>query len=84
MRQEKPLNNATRLTLAIGLQPASWRRRWNEKLEEVEVVKQRLTSLDVQRYWLSTEEEERIRSMELTVLLRFGKTVIVPRNTQEE
>ena len=38
-------------------------RRWNEKLEEVEVVKQRLTSLDVQRYWLSTEEEERIRSM---------------------
>src|SRR5271169_3112200 len=38
-------------------------RRWNEKLEEVEVVKQRLTSLDVQRYSLSTEEEERIRSM---------------------
>ena len=38
-------------------------RRWNEKLEEVEVVKQRLISLDVQRYSLSTEEEERIRSI---------------------
>ena len=25
MRQEKPLNSTTRLTLAIGLQPASWR-----------------------------------------------------------
>ena len=38
-------------------------RRWNEKLEEVELVKQTLTSLDAQRYSLSTEEEERIRSI---------------------
>ena len=32
-------------------------RRWNEKLEEIEVVKQRLSSLDAQRYSLSFEEE---------------------------
>jgi DNA invertase Pin-like site-specific DNA recombinase len=38
-------------------------RRWNEKLEEIEVVKQRLSSLDAQRYSVSTEEEIRIRSM---------------------
>src|SRR5262249_36116943 len=37
-------------------------RRWNEKLEEIEAVKQRLSSLD-QRYSLSPEEEVRIRSM---------------------
>jgi DNA invertase Pin-like site-specific DNA recombinase len=38
-------------------------RRWNEKLEEIEAVKQRLSSLDGQRHSLSTEEEIRIRSM---------------------
>src|SRR5438445_11289507 len=38
-------------------------RRWNEKLEEIEAVKQRLSSLDAQRYSLSPEEEIRIRSM---------------------
>src|SRR5262252_4208 len=38
-------------------------RRWNEKLEEVEAVKQRISSLDAQRYPLSPEEEIRIRSM---------------------
>jgi Recombinase zinc beta ribbon domain len=38
-------------------------RRWNEKLEEVEAVKQRLSSLDGKRYSLSPEEETRIRSM---------------------
>ena len=38
-------------------------RRWNEKLEEIEVVKQRLSSLDGKRYSLSLEEENRIRSM---------------------
>jgi hypothetical protein len=38
-------------------------RRWNEKLEEIEAVKQRLSSLDAQRYSLSAEEEIRIRSM---------------------
>jgi len=38
-------------------------RRWNEKLEEIEAVKQRLSSLDAQRHSLSTEEEIRIRSM---------------------
>src|SRR5499427_8316975 len=36
-------------------------RRWNEKLEEIEAVKQRLSSLDAQRYSLSPEEEIRIR-----------------------
>jgi hypothetical protein len=38
-------------------------RRWNEKLEEIEAVKQRLSSLDAQRISLSAEEEIRIRSM---------------------
>src|SRR6201987_5232733 len=38
-------------------------RRWNEKLEEMETVKQRLSSLDGKRYSLSLEEENRIRSM---------------------
>jgi hypothetical protein len=43
----------------IDLWPASW----NEKLEEIEAVKQRLSSLDAQRYSLSPEEEITIRSM---------------------
>jgi DNA invertase Pin-like site-specific DNA recombinase len=38
-------------------------RRWNEKLEEMEAVKQRLSNLDAKRYSLSPEEENRIRSM---------------------
>ena len=38
-------------------------RRWNEKLEEIEAAKQRLSSLDAQRYSLSPGEESRIRSM---------------------
>src|SRR5215510_5738357 len=38
-------------------------RRWNEKLEEIEAVKQRLSSLETERYSLSLEEEIRIRSM---------------------
>jgi DNA invertase Pin-like site-specific DNA recombinase len=38
-------------------------RRWNGKLEEIEAVKQRLSSLDAQRHSLSIEEEIRIRSM---------------------
>jgi hypothetical protein len=38
-------------------------RRWNEKLEETEAVKQRLSSLDGKRYSVSPEEENRIRSM---------------------
>src|SRR5271156_2840037 len=32
-------------------------RRWNEKLEEVELVKQTISNLDAQRHSLSTEEE---------------------------
>src|SRR5215467_6399962 len=38
-------------------------RRWNEKLEEIEAVQQRLSSLDGKRYSLSPEEEIRIRSL---------------------
>jgi hypothetical protein len=38
-------------------------RRWNEKLEEIDVVKHRLSSLDAHRYSLSPEEEITIRSM---------------------
>jgi hypothetical protein len=38
-------------------------RRWNEKLEEVETTKQRLSNLDAKRWLLSSDEEERIRWM---------------------
>src|SRR5580698_226274 len=38
-------------------------RRWNEKLEEVETTRQRLSSLDAKRCSLSSDEEERIRLM---------------------
>src|ERR1700704_4330075 len=38
-------------------------RRWNGKLEEIEAVKQRLSSLETERCSLSPEEEIRIRSM---------------------
>jgi DNA invertase Pin-like site-specific DNA recombinase len=38
-------------------------RRWNEKLEEVEITKQRFSSLNGNRYSLSSEEEAQIRSM---------------------
>ena len=38
-------------------------RRWNGKLEEIEAVKQRLSSLESERCSLSPEEEIRIRSM---------------------
>jgi hypothetical protein len=38
-------------------------RRWNEKLEEVEAVRERLSNVDGKRYSLSSEEEERIRLM---------------------
>jgi DNA invertase Pin-like site-specific DNA recombinase len=38
-------------------------RRWNEKLEEVEITKQRLSSLNGNRYSLSSEDEAQIRYM---------------------
>src|ERR1700726_2855153 len=38
-------------------------RRWNEKLEEVEATKQRLSSLNGKRCLLTSDEEERIRLM---------------------
>jgi DNA invertase Pin-like site-specific DNA recombinase len=38
-------------------------RRWNEKLEEIETTKQRLSSLNGKRYSLSSDEEARIRFM---------------------
>src|SRR5271154_4609088 len=38
-------------------------RRWNEKLEEVEITKRQLFSLNGNRYSLSSEEEAQIRSM---------------------
>jgi DNA invertase Pin-like site-specific DNA recombinase len=37
--------------------------RWNEKLEEVEITKQRLSSLNANRYSLSSEDEAQIHSM---------------------
>lgn len=38
-------------------------RRWNEKLEAIATIKQRLAGLNRKRYSLSSEEEARIRSM---------------------
>src|SRR5438309_6686620 len=38
-------------------------RRWNEKLEEIETTKQRLSSLNGRRWSLSSDDEERIRLM---------------------
>ncbi len=38
-------------------------RRWNERLEAIEAVRQRLSTLDETRYSLTPEEENRIRAM---------------------
>src|SRR5437588_5770065 len=38
-------------------------RRWNEKLEEITTVKHGLSSLTEKPYWLSSEEETRLRLM---------------------
>jgi len=45
------------------LAAAELERRWNEKLEEIGTVKERLASLNEQRHSLSVEEEARIRQM---------------------
>ncbi len=45
------------------LAAAELERRWNDKLETIETVKGRLSSLEGKRYALSSEEEARIRLM---------------------
>jgi hypothetical protein len=45
------------------LAAAELERRWNEKLEEIEIVRQQLTSLSEKRHSLSAEEEADILSM---------------------
>ena len=45
------------------LAAAELERRWNQKLEEVGAVKERLSCLDGKRHSLSSEEEARIRLM---------------------
>jgi len=45
------------------LAAAELERRWNEKLEEIESLKERLVTLERKRYSLSCEEETRIRFM---------------------
>jgi hypothetical protein len=45
------------------LAAAELERRWNERLEEIQTVKERLSSLYEKRYSLSVEEEARIRLM---------------------
>ncbi len=45
------------------LAAAELERRWNERLEEIQTVKERLSSLYEKRYSLSAEEEARIRLM---------------------
>jgi hypothetical protein len=45
------------------LAAAELERRWNEKLEEIGTVKERLASLNEERHSLSVDEEARIRQM---------------------
>jgi Recombinase/Recombinase zinc beta ribbon domain len=45
------------------LAAAELERRWNEKLEEIEAIRQQLSSLEGERYSLSPDEEARILSM---------------------
>ena len=45
------------------LAAAELERRWNEKLEEIGTVKERLASLNEKRHSLSVEEDARIRQM---------------------
>jgi DNA invertase Pin-like site-specific DNA recombinase len=45
------------------LAAAELERRWNEKLEEIGTVKERLASLNEKRHSLSVEEEARLRQM---------------------
>ena len=45
------------------LAAAELEHRWNEKLVEIDAVKERLANLDGKRYSLSSEEEARIRMM---------------------
>jgi len=45
------------------LAAAELERRWNEKLEEIGTVKERLASLNEKRHSLSVDEEARIRQM---------------------
>src|SRR6266496_188103 len=45
------------------LAAAELEHRWNEKLEEIEAVRQQLSSLEGKRYSLSSEEEARILAM---------------------
>src|SRR3954447_5532548 len=45
------------------LAAAELERRWNEKLEEIEIVRQQLTALSEKRHSLSAEEEADILSM---------------------
>jgi DNA invertase Pin-like site-specific DNA recombinase len=42
---------------------AELERRWNQKLEDIEVTKRRLSSLDGESHSLSAEEEQRVRCM---------------------
>ena len=55
MRRGRPSNSTTRWMPGIDLQPASLERRWNGKLEEIEAVKQRLSSLETEHYSLSPQ-----------------------------
>ena len=63
MRQKRPSNSTDAVDARNRLAASELERRWNEKLEEIEAVKRRLSSLDAQRHSLSIEEEVRIRSM---------------------
>src|ERR1051325_7580939 len=45
------------------LAAAELERRWNEKLQEIETVREQLSGLAEKRYSLSSEDEANIRSM---------------------
>src|ERR1039457_498030 len=63
MRPRRRLNNTTRWMPEIALRQPELERRWNEKLEEIGTVKERLASFAGKRYALSSAEEARIRVM---------------------
>jgi Recombinase/Recombinase zinc beta ribbon domain len=61
---------------------AELERRWNEKLQERETVKERLSRLEGTRYALSLDEEARIRSMGENFAAVWQRSL--PSDTEED
>jgi hypothetical protein len=63
MRPGRLLNNTMPWTRGIASVAEELERRWNARLEEIQSVQQRLSTLDENRYSLTSEQEARIRFM---------------------